>query len=437
MSVAPTRIYKSIFKAEDIVRIRKEPHRLSHICSKKKATCLHGDWIKYIWDTDKHRSLQAHRGSFKTTNVLIIGTIWWLLFHPDDRIAIVRKKYEHACEVLVAISKLMRTPVLRALFRCAHNSNPVLLTNRNDKLIFNFKITHTPEGSVDAYGIHSEMVGKHYDKIICDDFVTIDDRVSKAERNKTKIKLAEIVNNIIDPGKYVGFVGTPWHKDDAWSICPEPMKYDCYSTGLMSDEQIAEKRTSRAMTRQMFAANYELKHIAGEDQKFQNPSYKRWEYLKTGVFGHLDCKYEGDHTNGLTFMARKKDGRIQAVGFCFHENIKDKYKFVVDKWKKYFSGTLYNEDNADKGFVAEALKRRGILVKNYHENMNKHLKIDRYLYQYWEQIDWDLDTDPEYMNQILDYIEGQEPDDCADSAASLLREKFHKTTASIEEGWQL
>jgi hypothetical protein len=373
--------------------------------------------------------LLAHRGSFKTTSIIIIGCIWWLLFHPNDRIAIIRKRYTDAAECLYTIRNIFSIPVLIELFRYAHNgTEPKLKIKRDSKLQFNFKQTQTPEGNIDAYGIDTGITGKHYDLIICDDFVTIKDRVSKADRERTKLIIQEIITNIIDPGKFVKFIGTPWHKDDCWNFLHNagviPIKYDYRQTGILTENEITEKR--KTITPSLFAANYELKHIASEDALFTNPNFKRWEFKRTGIFGHLDAKYSGEHTNGLTFFRKKHDGRIQGVGFCFPDHVKNKYDFIVEKWKKYFCGTFLLEDNADKGFVADELKKRGIPVQTYHEKENKHVKITNYLYKYWTKIDWDQDTDPEYLNQILDYIEGQEPDDCPDSAASLLREKFHK-----------
>ena len=53
--------------------------------------------------------------------------------------------------------------------------------------------------------------------------------------------------------------------------------------------------------------------------------------------------------------------------------------------------------------------------------MNKFVKISTYLRKNWEKIMWLEDTDPEYINEILDYSEFSEHDDSPDSAASLLR----------------
>ena len=63
-------------------------------------------------------------------------------------------------------------------------------------------------------------------------------------------------------------------------------------------------------------------------------------------------------------------------------------------------------------------------VRDYAERMNKHLKISTLLYEVWQRLEWDPSTDGEYLNQVLDYREGSEPDDAPDSAASLFREAF-------------
>jgi hypothetical protein len=56
--------------------------------------------------------------------------------------------------------------------------------------------------------------------------------------------------------------------------------------------------------------------------------------------------------------------------------------------------------------------------------MNKHIKIITHGYEngFWDLIDWDPDeTDDEYMSQVLDYTEGQEPDDAPDSLSCVGR----------------
>ena len=420
---------------KEITQIRNYPHFLGHLAGKDKLTQLHSFMIRYIWDTNDFRSLQAHRGAYKSTAILQIGCVWWLLFNPDDRIAIIRKSYNDASEVLKTISNILKMETIQYIFYKVQGKVPKLIIDRDNKLTLEAKKTSTPEGNIDAYGTDTGITGKHYDKIICDDIITIKDRISKAEREKVKLIVQELQTNIIDLGKPISFVGTPWHKDDAWGLCPKPLQYDVYTTKILTAEDIQAKK--KLTSPSLFAANYKLEHIASEDTLFKDPTFKRWSFTeKTGCYSHLDAKYSGQDTNGLTFMEKKKDGRIQAIGFTSTEHI-DKWidsGFVKSKVRNYKCKMMYNETNADKGYLAENISDQGIRVDTYHEGLNKHIKISTFLYRHWSEIDWDPDTDPEYLNQILDYMEGSEPDDCPDSASSLIRKMLYDDDNDL---WQL
>jgi hypothetical protein len=106
-------------EAQLLQTIYDHPHILGNIAGKDKLTELHSEWINYIWKTDKHRSLQAHRGSYKSTAIGAVGAVWWLLFHPDDRIAIVRKTFTDAADTVATIAKIMADPRIREIFYIA------------------------------------------------------------------------------------------------------------------------------------------------------------------------------------------------------------------------------------------------------------------------------------------------------------------------------
>lgn len=403
-------------------RLLNSPHLLGYLINKTKLTPLHSDWIKYIWKTNEHRSLQGHRGSYKTTAMTIVGPIWWLLFHPSDRIAICRKSYSDAADCVGAIRQAMLTTELQAVFYNIHKFVPDMVVKREGSLSFNFKRGITPEGNIDAFGIDTGIVGSHYDKIICDDIITIKDRLSKAEREKTISFIREVRTNIVDPGKPCSFIGTPWHTKDGWLDCPDPIKFPVNSTGILNKEQIEAKK--KTTTPVLYASNYELVHQTDDQALFANMEYDHWQYDVKRVFGHLDAAFDGDHYNALTFMAERSNGDIQAVGFSYAGNVKNWYEFVYKMYKKYRCERMYNELNPDKGFTADALSILGIRMSTYTESQNKHNKISTFLYEYWSRIKWAPETDDEYAEQIVDYRKGQEPDDAPDSAGSLLREAF-------------
>ena len=129
----------------------------------------------------------------------------------------------------------------------------------------------------------------------------------------------------------------------------------------------------------------------------------------------------------LTLMC-KHNKQLHAKGFLFTRNIEDCYNKLVDIMILHRAKMVYLEDNSDKGLAATQFRkgdkesgRPPFPAVDYHESENKHIKILAYLYKPWKNIYWARDTDPEYLNQIIDYEEGEEPDDCPDSAATLCR----------------
>jgi hypothetical protein len=416
-----------VFKTSDLEFIRDNPHKLGHLMGKTLLTPLHSKWIKDVWI--KKLPLLAHRGSYKTTAVVEVGSVWWHLFHPNDRIGIFRKPYTEAANSVRVIKEFYSQEAVRALFKFAHGIYPAFKQNKEGNIIFNFKRTNTKEGSLNAYASNHPRTGTHLDEALIDDFVTLDDRISRAERNQTDNGLREIITNIMDPGQVPGFLGTPWHKEDGWRLVPgDIQRYDIYATGLLTPEQIAYKKSTT--TASLYACNYLLEHIANVDNIFQDPIYGEWDKSIPIVYAHLDAKYSGNHTNGLTIMAKRPDGRIQAAGFTSTEHVDEWQEFIKLKYLQYHVKRLYNETNADKGYLVKELKAKTMNIYPYCESMNKHIKIETYLKKYWNQILWAPETQPEYLVQITDYMEGQEPDDCPDSAASLLREAIYPSGAN-------
>lgn len=417
----------NVFTTEDLIKIREHPHLLGHLAGKTKLTELHSQWILYMWDTLRERCLQAHRISYKTTSIIVIGSIWWLLWHPNERIGIIRKSFSDAAEVCNTIKGIMKKSVIRELFKSVHGVYPDFTTQREGRLTFKFKKDITPEGNLNAFGIDTGVTGKHLDKIFCDDFVGPKDRISKAERTRTIFNIQELRTNIIEAGRSAAYIGTPWHKLDAWSILPTPLQFDVYTTGILSEIEIAEKKEKT--TSSLFCANYELRHRPDDGLLFSDPVYRRkWLYGHGNVVAHLDAAFDGVNTNALTFFGNIKDkpGIIQGVGKTYTGHVDDWISFIDAEYRKRKCRRIYVETNADKGYVAKALKKKGLNVKEYYESMNKHVKITSFLYNKWKEIEWvENETDIEYIEQIIDYQEGSEPDDSCDSASSLVRAEFY------------
>jgi hypothetical protein len=271
-----------------------------------------------------------------------------MLFHPNDRIAIIRKNFKAAAEVVRAISTAMEREEIKALFKVAYGVKPKAKIARDGRLEYSFKNTVTPEGNITALGIDSGITGLHFDKIICDDVITIKDRISRAERERTVEMVREIATNIIEPGKGSAWIGTPWHREDAWKViwgfC-DIAKYPLSKYNFIGEEEAEKKRVST--TPFLYKVNYELALTGDESALFSEPFYTHgWDYAVKGAMAQLDAAFDGDHYCALTIAAPlpkregEKDTRYQIIGFTYPGNVKDWIPEIVRLCRKYYAGCI-------------------------------------------------------------------------------------------------
>ena len=412
-----------------IDKILRNPHYIGWLIGKDRLNPLHSEWIKYCWDSNEPRGLQAFRGGYKSTAIDLVGIIRSFMLNPDDRIALVRKSFKDSSTVVESVKQAMQIPVIKEIFKFIYGEYPRATIAREGRLSYNFKKSITPEASLTAYGIDSSLTGYHFDRIICDDIITLKDRISKAEREHTREAVRELATNIIDPGKGSIWIGTPWHKDDAWkdinTFC-DIAKYSINEYNFLGEEAVAEKK--KRTTPFLYSANYELEIKRDETSLFAEPRMAEgWNYNKRS-YAHIDCAYDGNHYCALTILSPLDNDnpeiatKFQGIGFAYPGNCKAWANEVARLFKRYKCRFLLNETNPDKGYFANQMEKLGVRTKTYSETENKHIKISTNLYEYWDKIRWSPDTDPEYLNQIIDYREGSEPDDSPDSCASLIRE---------------
>lgn len=410
-------------REEAVQFLLERPAEFGNMLGFNKLTDLHNDWIIEMIDGADDETLQAHRGSYKTTCVSIALSIIVILM-PRCRTMFMRKTDTDVKEVIRQVQNILQDPhtlyFVEVIYGITLKLTVASTTEVSTNLVSDIKGTSQLVGM----GIGGSITGKHFDKIFTDDIVNVKDRKSKAERDQTKLIYQEL-QNIKNRGGRIYNTGTPWHKDDAFSIMPNAMKYDCYETGLISDEELKEIRTN--MLASLFAANYELRHIASEDVIFTTPNTGADPALAEQGWCHIDAAYGGSDWTAFT-IANKKDGKIYVLGKCWRQSVEDVEDKIIEIRKKFNAGKIYNEDNADKGFLGKELRKKGERVIIYHESMNKYYKITTYLKSEWNNVVFVDGTDDEYINQICDYNENAEHDDCPDSLSSLIRalEKKHE-----------
>ncbi len=398
-----------------------EPYKIGHWVGFKDLTALHNEWLRSFLYADKDQTLLAHRGSYKTTDLSLFLAIHTVI-DPNENVMFFRKTDDDVAEVLIQTQKILKSGCMRKIVLTLYRTELQLLKENNSEIHTNLCTSTRGVSQVVGLGIGTSITGKHADIVVTDDIVNLKDRVSKAERERTKIQYMELQNIRNRGGRFIN-TGTPWHKDDAISIMPNVRKFDCYSTGLIMREKLEDLRQS--MSDSLFAANYELKHIADKDAMFQNPKFTKDVQLIYGGMAHIDAAYDGADGTAYTIFRKLPDGRIVGFGKRWGRHVDDCIPQIRTYHEQYRAGSISCEKNADKGYLAKELRRLGFHVDAYSESTNKFVKISTYLRKNWKNIWWLEDTDPEYINEILDYSEYAEHDDSPDSAASLLR-KYEK-----------
>lgn len=409
--------------AKVIETIKEHPAKIANELGFTLLTDLHNDWMKAMLRGTEDETLQAHRGSYKTTCVAVALSLY-IVCKPNTKVVFFRKTDRDVKDIISQIQKMLQKDVMQYIAETIWGVNLTLTTANATEISTN--LTNDPRGGAQlvGMGIGGSITGKHFDIIFTDDIVNIDDRTSKAERERTKLFYQEL-QNIKNRGGKIFNTGTPWHKDDAFTLMPEPKKYSVYDTGLISQAEQAELKAN--MLPSLYAANYELKHIASEDVIFTDPVLNGDPaILRDCNYCHVDAAYGGGDYTAFT-ICRKKDGKYYVYGKLWHKHVDEVQDEIISIRKRFMAGRIYCEDNGDKGYLAKELRKKGETVSTYHEGMNKLLKILTYLKFNWSNVVFVEGTDKAYIDQILEFTEEAEHDDAPDSLACLIRLQVNKS----------
>lgn len=413
-----------------IAILLNEPVKIGYAVSFDKLTALHNRWIIDMIRGTQDKTLQAHRGSYKTTCVSIaLACIFVLL--PNKKTLFLRKTDADVKEVIRQVRNILLSAPMQEAARLIHGKDMVLTTQTASELSSNLPGDSKGTSQLVAMGINGSITGKHFDRIFTDDIVNVQDRTSKAERDRTKIVYQEL-QNIRNRGGRIFNTGTPWHKEDCFSLMPNIERHDCYSTGLISKEQLQIIR--EAMTASLFAANYELRHIASDDVIFTSPQTGADPALAEQGICHIDASYGGEDGTAFT-ICKKSGGKYYIYGRLWQKHVDDCLPEIIRLRKAFNAGIIYCERNADKGYLAKTLREKGERADTYHEKTNKFVKITSYLKSEWKNVVFIAGTDAEYINQICDYTENAEHDDAPDSAASIVRKLWNKKDTEYVPLW--
>ena len=86
-------------RSEAVTFLKTKPYKFGRLLGFTKLTILHNDWMKLMLTTKSDKTLQAHRGSYKTTCVSVVLALLIILL-PNKRILFMRKTDSDVKEIM-------------------------------------------------------------------------------------------------------------------------------------------------------------------------------------------------------------------------------------------------------------------------------------------------------------------------------------------------
>lgn len=377
----------------------------------------HNVWMREILTCKTDYTLLAHRGSYKSS-VLSVCIALFMVLMPELNIIFLRKADNDVTEMIRMVKKALESKALQALAMVLYHKRLELTESTASTITTNLYISVSGSSQLLGIGLKSSITGKHADIVITDDICNISDRISKAERDRTKLQYQEL-QNVRNRGGRIINTGTRWHNEDVFTLMENVHTYSCYETGLITEEQLAQIRQSMAPS--LFSCNYELQIIAAENALFTTPpTFTDDASLLRDGMAHIDAAYGGEDYTAFTCGKRVGD-KLYLYGRMWQRHVDTVLDVILHEAERLMCGPIYCEDNGDKGYLGREIRNRGARPAIYHESTNKYYKIADYLHKWWPNIVWLEGTDREYINQIMDYTEDAEHDDAPDSASVVCR----------------
>ena len=197
-----------------------QPILIGHWVGFKDLTALHNEWLRSFLYSKENQTKQAHRGSYKTTDVSLFMALHTIVA-PNQNILFFRKTDNDVIEVIQQVKQILATGCVREITRELYGLELKLVKENATEIDTNLVTGVRGASQIVGLGTTGSVTGKHADIIVTDDIVNLKDRISRAERERIKVFYQELQNVCNRGGRFIN-LGTPWHKDDAFTLMPKP-----------------------------------------------------------------------------------------------------------------------------------------------------------------------------------------------------------------------
>lgn len=239
-------------QVEEVKRLLKESlfFVCTHFLGYKDWDTVHDDVERFLRKPARKKALMLPRGHLKTSFVTIGYTVQQILKNPNIRILIGNGVWDIARSFLSEIKAQLEQSQLKYLFgefqSARWNADEIIVKQRTKPL---------KEPTVATTGVEAETTGGHYDIIILDDLIGLQNSQTPEQRAKVK-RFRRSMINLLEPGGLLIEIGTRWHLDDTFSeIFEKEMKY--YNVMVKEVYQKDEAGKNRLIFPKHFAKKFD------------------------------------------------------------------------------------------------------------------------------------------------------------------------------------
>ena len=169
----------------------EEPVKIGHWVGFEKLEEIHNQWLRSFLYDEEDQTLLGHRGSYKTTT-LSLFLAEHLVLKPLENVLFFRKTDPDVSEVIRQTQKILISPPVRKIVWILYGVNLTLTKATDSEINTNLAFSSRGVSQILGLGIGTSITGKHADVVVTDDIVNLKDRISRAERERTKIQYQEL-----------------------------------------------------------------------------------------------------------------------------------------------------------------------------------------------------------------------------------------------------
>lgn len=192
----------------------------THFLQYKDWDVIHDDVERFLARPSKKKALVIPRNHLKSTFATIGFSILKILQNPNIRILICNQVWDMSRSFLREIKEQLESSQLKHLF-----GEFVSAKWNEDEIIIRQRTRPLKEPTIRTAGVESEQTGGHYDLIILDDLMGLQNSQTPEQREKAK-RFRRSMINLLEPGGQVIECLTRWHLDDTFSeVLEKERKY--------------------------------------------------------------------------------------------------------------------------------------------------------------------------------------------------------------------